>query len=146
MQFFRSLQTMHANFVCFMGPYTSVFHFLFTLFPVFANIALLIYWRKLGFIVAGILFVFLIIGVSSWMVILQIGKYLWVKGNKSFGSWGKIGFSANSYQNKIIKRFKRSCRLILLRHGNILVLDRIAQFVYVKSLLFLTLKAWLAFK
>ncbi len=81
-----------------------------------------------------------------WIFVLQIGKYLWIQGNKNFDSWAKFDCSCSNHEKKIMKRFRKSCRLVLICHGKVLVFGRMTQFVYIKSLIIYTCKLLIGFR
>lgn len=144
--FYRSLQIINANAMCFMGQYVAIFHALFTVYPIFINSVFVCFGDKLDWIVVALLIIGDVWSVGFWLFVLQIGKCLWVTGNKNFDSWAKVGFIGNRLEKNVMKKFRKSCKLILIHHGKFLVLGRMTQFVYVKSLIIYTCKVLLALK
>ncbi len=55
-------------------------------------------------------------------------------GNKVFDSWMKVGFDCNDWEKKAMMKFRKSCGLILILHGNTFVIGRMSQFVHTKTL------------
>lgn len=132
--FYRSLQILHKNALCFMSQYLAILHLLFTVFFLFVNFSFIRFWNELNWLIIGFISVGYIGCFSFWMFVLQIGKYLWIKGNNNFDSWDKVGFVCNPAEKKVMKKFKKSCRLILICHGKILLIGRMTQFfLYKKS-------------
>ncbi len=143
---YRSVQVLQEQALCFMGPFITLLHLLMCVLPVLCNYVLFLYWGKLQWLVKAFLLLGYLYSVIFWMFILQIGKYLWVRGNKNFDSWSKVGFSVGKIESKEMRKFQNSCRLILLRHGKVLVLGRMTQFVYVKIVMIYTCKALLTLR
>lgn len=144
--FYRSLQILHENILCFMGPYISLLYALFTVFLIFVFITFILFWSHLDSILIAFMFICGLGTFVFWMLLLQVGKYLWITGNKVFDSWGKVGFDCSALEKKAMKKFRRSCKIILIRHGNVLVIGRMSQFVYIQTLIVYTCKIFLAAK
>ncbi len=143
---YRSLQILHQNFVCFMGPFVSLFNGFATMLPIMTNVICLKYWNELSWIIKLLLFTGATMSFSFWILFSQVGKSLWLGGSRNFYSWKIVGFDVDSFEKKAMKKFVRSCKLILIRNGNFLVIGRMNQFIYVKSLILYTCKVWLAIK
>lgn len=143
---YRSLQILHNNFLCFMGIYWFLFYCMFYTIPIIVNVLLLNHWNQLSRIMVVLLGFGGFSTVLFSMVYSEIGKYLWVQGNKNFDSWAKKEFNVSKFEKKVMRKFCRSLKPILLRHGNSFVIGRITQFIYVKSLILYTFKALIAFK
>lgn len=143
---YRSVQILQEQALSFVGPFFTIFHLLLCVLPVFSNYALFRYWDLLKWLVKAPLLLAYFGCVMFWLFVLQVGKYLWIRGNKNFDSWSKVGFHTNKIEGKIMRKFQKSCRLILLRQGKVLVLGRMTQFVYVKIVIVYTCKALLTLK
>ncbi len=113
--------------------------------PVIFGVILLHSWKQLDIFAKFYLILGLICSATAWLLILQSGKYLWWQGTKALQSW-KTYDSKNKLEQKIMKKFSKSCRLNLFRYGTIVVLERINQFLYVIGLMKWTFKATLALK
>lgn len=144
--FYRALQIFHENALCILGNYLPIIHVLLTTFFLFVNSIFITFWNELDSLIVGSFSVAYIACFVFWIFVLQIGKFLWIQGDKKFDSWSKVGFECNALEKKTMKKFRRSCRLIFIRHGNILVFGRMTHFVYIKCLIVYTCKILLAFK
>lgn len=136
--FYRSLQILNENAMCFLGPCFVIIHAAFTIYFIFVQTVFI--RSKLSFVVWVFLTVSYVGSFTFWMCVLQIGKSLWLQGNNNLDSWAKVGFNCGNHDRKIMAKFRKSCRLILIRHGNVLVFGRMTQFAYVKSLILYTCK------
>ncbi len=143
---YRTLQILNEYFLCFIKLYVTLFHWLFSVFPVFANNVLMRYWNSFTWIEITMLIFATLVVITFWMLTLQFGKYLWIKGQQNLHSWICVNSSCLQREKRVMAKFRRSCRPILIRHGNMLVLGRMTQFIYVKSIILYTGKSWLAFK
>lgn len=142
-QFYRSFQVLHENFLCFMGPFIGFAHFLFHLLPIFGSSVLVLYWSKIRYLSKAILLGSIILPVVFWNLMLQLGKYEFVRGNKVLLSW-KLFYWRNTLRCKVMKKFQKSCQLLLIRWGRFIVLERMTQFHYMQALLRVTFKALIA--
>lgn len=143
---YRCVQILHEQMLCFLGPFVSIFHAVLCILPVFCNYVLFCYWGKLHWIIRAIVFLGYPCCVVIWMFFLHVGQHLWIKGNKIFSSWSKVGFKVSKLEKKVMKKFQKSCRLILLKHGKFFVVGRMTQFAYIKIVIVYTCKALLTMK
>lgn len=142
---YRGFQILNANMLSFVGPVVLVGHGVCAILPMFCNFILIRYWDILDAISITSVSIMGIFPLGFWTLVLQFGKYLFVRGNKTLGSWNRQSWG-NLRENKIMKRFGRSCRLVLLRYGNQLVIGRMTQFVFVKAIMRGTFKSLLTIK
>ncbi len=142
---YRAFQVLFANMICFLGPFISLAHGFCVIGPIFCNFLLIRYWGNLEPVNKLFVVLLAIILFSFWTFVLQLGKYLFVRGNKILGSWKRKRWG-NEIERKVMKRFHKSCRLILIRCGNQLVFVRITQFNFVKAILRGTFRSLLTSK
>ncbi len=142
---YRAFQVLFANFVCFIGPFVSLAHAFAVFLPIFCNFFLIRYWGNLELISKMFTIMMSLLLFSFWTFVLQLGKYFFVRGNKILGSWKRKRWE-NEMERKVMKKFQKSCRLILIRCGNQLVLGRITQFNFVKSIMRGTFRSLLTSK
>ncbi len=142
---YRAFQVLFANFVCFIGPFVSLAHAFSVCLPIFCNFFLIRYWGNLNLISKLFAIMIALILFSVWTFVLQLGKYLFVRGNKIVGSWKRQRWE-NKIEEKVMERFQKSYRLVLIRCGNQLVLGRITQFNFVKSIMRGTFRSLLTSK
>lgn len=143
---YRTMQILNEHFLHLIGPYVIGFHYLFSVFPVFANVIVMRYWNALSWIVLTLLIFSIIVVCLFWILILQFGKYLWIKGKQNLESWKFDDGLCSQREKRIMEKFRRSCRIILIRHGNTLLISKTTQLVYIKNIILYTGKSWLTFK
>lgn len=107
---------------------------LFIGLPVLYIVIMLHSWRRLEFIAKFSLSMALLACVCSWIIFLQCGKYFWLQGSKTLHSWRKHDWK-NRREERIMQKFHRSCKCILMRYGKAIVLERMNQFSYVLGLI-----------
>lgn len=129
---YRTLQLLMTIAMEFMGRFLVIFHCATTIIPIYANFVLIRYWEDMDFVGKGLVFMFAALAIFSWIIVLQFGKYLFIRGENTLCSWKGAQFGSKR-EGKIMGRFRKSCRRIVLCHGNTLVLARITQFKYVKG-------------
>lgn len=130
---YRSFQILNENAMCFIGPYITMFHCLFVLFPALCNFLLIRYWHDLDLLCKLPLLTGCFLVTGFWLLVLQLGKYLWVRGNRILTSWSRTSWSGSNTEMKIMRKFTKSCRPILIFHGKQLVVGRMTQFFYFKA-------------
>lgn len=142
---YRCFQVLHENFICFFGPYIFIAHVILSVLPVFEIVILILYWNQLNLITAAPLITSLPFNITFWNLVLLSGKHLYVSGSAVKHSWVKHNWK-KGVERKVMKKFSKSCRLILIRWGNHLVVGRMTQFLYVKGLVRMLFKCMLTLK
>lgn len=131
---YRSFQVLMANMLCFHGQHLYIIYLFCTILPVFCICILIRYGNYLQMLSWALIMCMVALSVGVYILLLQLGKYLFIRGNKVLRSWQNKNWNS-TLETKIMNRFKRSCRLVLIRHGNLLVLGRMTQFLYVKNMM-----------
>lgn len=140
---YRSFQILTEQWNRVVGIVLWTGNLFFFAVPVLFMVMLLNIWQQLLPIARATLIMGLIIICVVWLILLQCGKYFWLQGNKTLRSW-KLHGGKDGRKRRLMKKFHKSCRLILLRYGNALVLGRMNQFTYILGLIKWTCKVSLA--
>ncbi len=142
---YRSFQVLNNEGLSFLSIFILLGHWYCVITPMFCSFILITYWDKLDPLGKAPI----LLGVPStmgfWTVVLQLGKYLYVRGDKLLWSWQNHNWGKKR-DHKYMERFRWSCQPVLIRHGNQLVLARITQFNYFKGIIHGTLRALLTIK
>lgn len=123
---YRSFQILNANIICFIRPIIMVAHGAGVVLPIFCNFIRIRHLKILYRVSTGSIIIMGLFTFGFWTMVLQFGKYLFVRGNKTLGSWKRQSWG-DSRENNLMKRFRISCRLVLVRCSNPLVIGRITQ-------------------
>lgn len=145
MHTYRSFQILMQNLNIYMGHIVWTGHLLCMGAPVLFNVVLIRNWEQLQTFAKLALLAGVVIGCGIWMSLLECGKLLFLHGVKTLRSW-KLYDRETKRDKIIIKKFHKSCRLILICYGRTLVFGRINQFLYVMGLFKWTFKLTLALK
>lgn len=145
--FYRSFQIIHQQSMisCYLGVYVLVAHAIFMMAGIYVTFVLIRYWELLQAIPKALMVVgdFLIIGY--WTLLLQIGCRFYIDGNKTLGSWKRNNWGLPE-NTKLMKKFVRSCTLILISYGKQFVIGRKTVMSYYKGVEKGTFRALLATK
>lgn len=142
---YRSLQVFNEIVMELAGQYGVMCHVAFIVLPTIGNFALIRYWDQLQILVIVLIIGGLTVMAVFWMFVLQVGKYLYVRGQKILLSWKRTYlWKGKGMEYKAMKKFAKGSRLILLRYRNILVFKRVTQLIYIKCVMRGTFKALLA--
>lgn len=129
---FRSFQILNSNIMSWLGNFLTFFHSVAMILPTFGNFVLITYWKDL-FIAGKISIVCSAWGAFSfWTVTLQLGKYLYVRGDRILRSWKGVWWGTRK-DTRVMNKFRKSCRPVLIHNGSLLVIARITQFKYMKG-------------
>lgn len=142
---YRSFQIVMEHWNGTLGYVIWSGSVIFLAIPVMFGVILLHSWKQLDMFAKFYLISGFICSTTVWLLILQCGKYLWWQGTKTLQSW-KTYISKNKVEQQMMKKFGKSCRIVLFRYGTTVVLQRMNQFLYVIGLMKWTFKATLALK
>lgn len=132
MHSYRCLHIIYSKFEMPFGPYIVFYHVALTILPVYTFFVLICYGNKIDIVAIFILSSAASVGLGIWLFVLQLGKYLCVKGGKTLSSWRKL-MTCSDDKAKLMRIFKRSFRPLLLCCGKSLRIQRITQFNYIKG-------------
>lgn len=130
----RAFQLINSNLMCFLGMCLVYFHSAFMLLPSFGSFLLITYWDKMNLIEKGTIGSTIWAVLFFWTSVLQFGKYLWVSSNNILWSWNGIWWGSKK-ETMIMRKFRKSCRPVLLQNGTMLVIARLTQLRYMKGVL-----------
>lgn len=134
MRVYRALQILHGSFIVVLGPFVAFFHLKSTVFPIYVFYVLSCYGGQMDLVTNSAILTSAVSIINFWMVILQLGKYICVKGNESLWSWKEFSLGP-SKDARIMSKFRRSCTPMLICYGKTFKIQRITQFMYVKGII-----------
>ncbi len=120
--------------MCFIGQFVAFTHALMIVIPVLCIFVLFRYWNALSTLGKGPVVLGFPLTFGFWTFVLQLGKYLFVRSNNGLVSWSRKTWNSR-LENKIMGKFRKSCRPVVLCWGKALVLARITQFNYIKGIM-----------
>lgn len=129
---YRSFQILNITVMDLMGKFLVVFNVAMMMIPINASFNLITHWDDMNFLGKAILITGAVLTFNFWMVILQLGKLLCVRGEKLLLSWKRAKWKSKE-EAKLMSKFRKSCQLVLVRHEKIFVVRRITPFLYVKG-------------
>lgn len=129
---FRAFQLLHSNVMCILGIFLVYLHSVFMVVPIFGNFLLITYWDDLHLLEKTSIGITVWGGFLFWASVLEFCKYVWVRSHKILWSWNGVGWG-KAKETKIMKLFRKSCKPVLIRNGNMLVMGRITQLKYLKG-------------
>lgn len=131
---YRSLSILNIIITNIIGKVLVFMHTAMMLIPIYASFTLITTWRDIGFVARSVLLVIGVVTFVFWTAVLQLGKFLHVKGMKLMVSW-KRPIGMNRKESQEMNKFRRSCQLLVVKCDGILVVRRMTQFVFVKGVL-----------
>lgn len=129
---YRSFQILNTNLMQLLGPVFLFGQSAFTIFPIYGIMICFNYWNLLHPVVKLFILFISIFCVGYWLTILQLGKYLYTRGEKMLSSWKCVDWGSKK-EFKIMSKFRRSCSLVLLSFKTTFVIKRITPIVFVKG-------------
>lgn len=141
----RAFQVLHCHDLATVGPYTLLIHSLAMLFAIYASFVLLIYWNELELyakvpVTLGDFLAFVV-----WSTVIEWGRCLLEKGKKVISSWKK-GNWRGELEAKVMKRFAKSSKPLMLSYGSQFVIRNATLFNFYRGVLKGTVRALLMTK
>lgn len=130
---FRSFQIVNTNAMCFMGLYLVAINASVIIAVVFLNFSLLKYWNVLHTLIKLLCLLITVTFTIFWTAILELGKLFFIKGNKVLSSWNGREWGSKR-ENNIMKRFRLSCKPILISYGNQFVIRKQSILVFYRAI------------
>ncbi len=140
---YRSFQLLHQNVLCFIGWVFAFSHFGFTLQPIIVNFVLIKYWKDINLFAKIPLVLISPAVVSTWMFTIQLCSSFFVDGKKSLKSWHLYDWGSKK-ENRVMRKFRKSCKPVLVCYGSMYQVKRITPFAYVKTIIRGSFKSMLA--
>lgn len=142
---YRSLQILQIYGLCYLGWFLLLCNSVFMLSSLYSIFVLMRYWFELSNLSKGPLLSFSVAIIVIWGTCLEMGRYMFVGGSKVLRSWrGKKW--GDEKENKIMKKFQRSCKPIFLCYGTWFVIRRVSLIIFLKGVVRGTFRALLASK
>lgn len=129
---FRCFQLLNANVMCFVGYYITYFHSAFMTIPILGNFIMIAYWDHLHLVTRAVLALGSVVAFTFWTTVLQLGKYLYVRGYIILFSWKGANW-CTKLERKIMSKFRKSCKPVMIHNGSLLRMTRITQFRFMKG-------------
>ncbi|CAL8121027.1 unnamed protein product [Orchesella dallaii] len=120
---FRSIQILQANALCSLGLFALVANASIMMTSLYVNFVLIRYWEMLEMLSSTQLLIAAGVLMGFWTFVLELGRLLFVHGNKVLGSW-KGDKWGSPKENKLMKKFQRSCKPIIFCYGKQFVIGR----------------------
>lgn len=129
---YRSIQLLNTITMEIVGKilvFTNVF---MTFTPIYANFTLITYWNSINTVAKGFLILVLVSIFSLWAFVLQLGKFLHIRGEIMSISWKRAKWTTQK-EAKEMSKFRKSCQMVLLKYEKVFIIRKITQFLYVKA-------------
>jgi len=142
---YRCLQVLHANVFEVLGLFFVASNASFTIATLFCNFVLIKYWNQLQIFSKLQLLAWTVIFMSFWACVLELGRFLFSRGYKVLSSW-KMNVKASTQERKLMQKFLRSCKPIVLSYGKQFVIGRVSVLVFFRGVVRGTFRALLTTK
>lgn len=142
---YRSFQVLHKTSMKMLGPYLLFINGTIMGLCIFNNFVLIRFWKnlqtfeKLPFIGGNYL------SLIFWTSLLEFGRILFSRGNKVISSW-KGNKWKSSFENKVMAKFRVSCKPLLLSYGTQFVIRKGNLFLFYRGIMRGTFRALLTTK
>lgn len=110
---------------------------------IFCNYILIKHWMDIDKTTTAVLMLWIVATLTLWMVTLRFGGWLHSKGKQTVKSWRF--FDWNKKDLKYISKFKKSCRPLAVRVGNVYMIDKLSELKFLIGIIVGTCRALLFF-
>lgn len=142
---FRCFQIVHQNMFCWFGIFLMLINAGCMSSAVYICFVLLRFGTELRLLTKiPLLFAIVMISVT-WSGVLEIGKHYHLNGKKVFGSWKRYDWGSK-FENRVMAKFRLSCRPILLSYGKTFVVGPASVLNFSKGVVRGTMRCLLSTK
>lgn len=141
-QVYRAFQVLHQNALYLFGPYIIAANAAFMVSMIYLNFVLIRYWTQMSIQTKAPLVMGEFLDFSIWTGVIVMGIFLSSKGSKVLNSWNGNKWSS-PIENETMKRFRRSCKPLVLCYGTQFVVGKSSLFVFYRSVIRGTCRALL---
>jgi len=130
---YRSIELLHEHFMGVLGFILVPLHFVFVKLILFCWYVLIRHSSGLRSEISGVFFMWSFAGCLFWSGLLQIGGAAYVQSDGVLHSW-KLKDWGSSYNNRLMSKFRKSCKPILIKYGSTYVVKRLSLLKFLKGL------------
>lgn len=133
-KFYRSLQVIHQHTMQHsnLGIYVVIVNSFCEASSIYLSFVLIRFWTELKIVSKAPLIVGDLFSLGYWPVILQMGRMFYLGGCRTLGSWKRHDWGFQE-QNKLMRKFVKSCQMILICYGKQFVVGRKSVLIYFKG-------------
>lgn len=142
---YRSFQVLHASTNALFGPYYLILNALFMISCVYINFVLIKYWKALQIHTKFPLIIGLILMLTIWSSVMEMGRFLNTRGSKVLKSWKRHKWNDKT-TTKIMHKFGLSCKPLQLAYGTQFVIRKGSLFIFYRGIVKGTCRALLTMK
>lgn len=142
---YRAFQILHQYFLLQFGPILLFADGVLMMNCIYITFVLIRYWNELEAYAKAPLLVQDILGMLVWSGIVEIGRLLNNRGNKVPNSWMRSNWRS-AFEQKFIKKFRKSCKPLLLAYGTQYVVRNKSLLMFYKGVIRGTFRMLLSLK
>ncbi|CAL8068416.1 unnamed protein product [Orchesella dallaii] len=129
---YRCLQLLQANVFGVIGIFVVILNASYMLAIIFCNVVMIRYWSDLEIVAKSALLIWTIFFTTFWCTVMELGRFYFLKGTKTINSWSG-GDWGTPKQNKIMRKFIKSCKPIVIGYGKQFVLGRVSIITFFRG-------------
>lgn len=129
---YRGFQVLNAHAMYIIGPFVLVSNAVFMAEIQYFTFILIRYWPTLELFAKLPLMGGCIIMPIIWTAVMEFGRLFYSQGTKVITSWKK-GKWDSPLDNKIMSRFRKSCKPLLIAYGSTFIVKRSSLLTFYKG-------------
>ncbi|CAL8121202.1 unnamed protein product [Orchesella dallaii] len=130
---YRTTEILHQNFLRTVGILFVPLHALTGNLVIFSNYVVITQSSEMNGWLSAMLFMWSLSAGIFWWAVLEIGRYISTRGSRVLSSW-KLGDWGSPLNSKIMLRFGKSCRPLMLNYRSTYVIGRQSSIKFVKGI------------
>lgn len=131
---YRQVQVLFTNIVPIYGRLLVPAQTLITQLVIFASFLLCKHKNKMDDTMKMVLISWAFLSTITWLGVLQLGGHLHKNGKQLLKSW-KFHKWANREETRIMNKFRKSCKPLMMHHGGTYIIKRITVLKFIRGLI-----------
>lgn len=120
---FRAFQVLHQYLLAVYGLMLLIFQRAFMYMVSICNVVLFCYWDEMEPFARAPVLAGMLLSLTAWTLVLEFGRIMFSRGTKTVNSWSSRDWKTVR-DKRLIKKFKKSCKPLLLGCGTVFVIKR----------------------
>jgi len=142
---YRSTEILHLNCMELLGFVMIPMHSIAANLVLFCNFIVITKRDEMNPFVLATLVTWSFGTGMFWYTVLELGRYIYTRGKKTLVSW-KYADWGSRINDRIMSRFRKSCRPFMFQYGSTYVMSRRTPLKYLKGLTTGTFRVLLTLK
>lgn len=130
---YRTLQLLHYHHMSYTSVLLFPVHWLTSKMIMFCGSKLIKYHKVMSPVVRRMMGTWTSVGLISWVIALEQTGYMQQYSQRAISSWQRYNWGTDE-DNKLMSKFRKSCRPMVFAYGKLFVVKRITVLTFLRSI------------